>query len=69
MTVVQLMGILKVLFMLLLLVPVLPACFFFINPWGGRYPRNKREWIIAAASLAYVPVYFAIIHHWPDLKL
>ena len=55
--------------MVLLLVPVIPACFFFAGGWTGRYPRNKREWIIAGASLAYVPVYLFIVHRWPDLKL
>jgi len=59
----------KVLFMLLLPAPALPACFFFFGGWAGRYPRNKRERIIGGISLAYVPVYFFIIHRWPDLKL
>jgi hypothetical protein len=63
------MVLLKVLFMLLLLLPCIPASFFFFSSIGGRYPRNKREWVIGAASLAYVPVYFAIVHHWPSLKL
>ena len=64
-----LIVLLRVLFMVLLLVPVLPACFFFAGGWAGRYPRNKREWIIAGASLAYVPIYLFIVHRWPDLKL
>jgi hypothetical protein len=59
----------KVLFMLLLPLPALPASFFFFARCGGRYPRNKREWVIGGTSLAYVPVYFFIIHHWSDLKL
>ena len=61
--------ILKVLLMLLILAPVFPACFFFAGGLGGRYPRNKREWIIAGTSVVYIPIYFAIIHRWPDLKL
>lgn len=61
--------ILKVLLMLLILAPVSPACFFFAGGLSGRYPRNKKEWIIAGASVVYVPIYFAIIHRWPDLKL
>jgi hypothetical protein len=59
---------LRVLFMLLLFVPCIPASFFFMSFWG-RYPKNKKEWIIGGISLAYVPIYFAIIHYWPDLKL
>jgi hypothetical protein len=63
------MVLLKVLFMLFLLAPTIPACFFFMNPLAGRYPKNwkEREWIIGITSLAYVPVYFWIIHRWPDL--
>jgi hypothetical protein len=64
-----LIVLLKVLCMILLLAPALPGCFFFLGGLGSRYPRNKREWIIGVTSLAYLPVYFEIIHHWPDLKL
>ena len=64
-----LMVLLKILFMLLLLAPTVPACFFFFGGWVGRYPRNKREWIIGVTSFAYVLAYIAIIHRWPGLKL
>ena len=64
-----LIVLLKVLCMILLLAPALPGCFFFFGGWAGRYPRNKREWIIGVASLAYIPAYIAIIHRWSGLKL
>ena len=63
------MVLLKFLFVLLSFLPVLPACFFFFNGSVGRFPKNKREWIIGIISLAYVPIYVVFIRHWVDLKL